>query len=589
MQKKWLSSSVISILLIALIALSGMLLNARYARLQNGGEHTFTPSELSSGISLVGWEELSPGRWRFCFTAAPDTDPLVLCVVGQPHDDAPEGLSPLGGMDEFFLLTPVAAHPTELIVRSDSLPNALLMSTEAAWNWIELRTNLQLVALVAFVSMSASILALFCFKPQPELGYFLLYLVVMFFWGMTARLSPSNSTPVHAFLSRIYFPIAVLTPLWLCAALLHLVSLQRRRAKLIAVLGTFLLFLIPTILNSRPVRNPILTLEMLGVVFVLTHAYAAGERAALYLLCGYLPTVGCRLLVLLLPMQLFGIPESLPLYIIRCARVYDLTFALGCLVYVCRRFAMQFDRAEQLTLELEQRVARRTQALQNETDARKSMMLNIFHDLRSPLFVVSSGLETLEAASESLPTLLPILQQRVEFIRKLTEDLFLAAKLEQKQILLNEDRLLLDEVSAAVCEGCQTEAQQKKIQLLVDLPSALPVWGDAIRLEQIVQNLLTNAIHYTPAGGTVRVAGSVSGKTVLLCVSDTGCGIAPEDQAAVFDRYFHTTTNTKHDSTGLGLTIAQELAHLHHGEITLESEVGKGSRFTLRLPLLPLD
>ena len=71
-----------------------------------------------------------------------------------------------------------------------------------------------------------------------------------------------------------------------------------------------------------------------------------------------------------------------------------------------------------------------------------------------------------------------------------------------------------------------------------------------------------------------------------VTVQDTGCGIAPEDQAAVSDRYFHTTANTKHDSTGLGLTIAQELAHLHHGEITLQSEVGKGSIFTLRLPLL---
>ena len=69
-------------------------------------------------------------------------------------------------------------------------------------------------------------------------------------------------------------------------------------------------------------------------------------------------------------------------------------------------------------------------------------------------------------------------------------------------------------------------------------------------------------------------------------VQDTGCGIAPEDQSAVFDRYFHTTADKKHDSTGLGLTIAQELAHLHHGEITLQSDVGKGSMFTLRLPLL---
>ena len=101
-----------------------------------------------------------------------------------------------------------------------------------------------------------------------------------------------------------------------------------------------------------------------------------------------------------------------------------------------------------------------------------------------------------------------------------------------------------------------------------------------------MQNLVTNAIHYTPAGGVVTVTCVREGGTARVTVQDTGCGIAPEDQAAVFGRYFHTTANTKHDSTGLGLTIAQELAHLHHGEIALQSEVGKGSRFTLKLPIL---
>lgn len=108
-----------------------------------------------------------------------------------------------------------------------------------------------------------------------------------------------------------------------------------------------------------------------------------------------------------------------------------------------------------------------------------------------------------------------------------------------------------------------------------------------MRLQQIVQNLVTNAIHYTPAGGQITVACAVQDGQARVSVTDTGCGIAPEDQAAVFDRYFHTTATTKHDSTGLGLTIAQELAHLHHGRITLQSAVGKGSCFTLCLPLLP--
>ena len=137
-----------------------------------------------------------------------------------------------------------------------------------------------------------------------------------------------------------------------------------------------------------------------------------------------------------------------------------------------------------------------------------------------------------------------------------------------------------------MCSACQAEAAHKGVELRTDTGTPLPVWGDAVRLEQILQNLVTNAIHYTPAGGTITVHSFAAEGRALVLVQDTGCGIAPEDQAAVFDRYFHTTADTKHDSTGLGLTIAQELAHLHHGEITLEREVGKGSCFTLALPLL---
>lgn len=135
------------------------------------------------------------------------------------------------------------------------------------------------------------------------------------------------------------------------------------------------------------------------------------------------------------------------------------------MTYVCRRFALQFDRTEQLAQELDTRVIERTRALTEETEARKSMMLNIFHDLRSPLFAVSNGLDTLAEAPDALPALLPALQQRVAFVRSLTEDLFLAAKLEQKQVLLNEDRVALNEATAAVCAACQSEAAQKGVIL----------------------------------------------------------------------------------------------------------------------------
>ena len=446
------------------------------------------------------------------------------------------------------------------------------------------RTTLQWMAITVFCTLAATVLALHHYKPQRELGYFLLYLVILIAWAATVIRLPERGSGMVLFLRRGYFSLTVLAPIWLSAALTGIAPRTRQQKSLsLALTAGYVLLSLST---CPPVRAIGLLGGMAYCIGLLIAAYWRGDRAVLLLLFPCAATVGLRVLVILPGLELPFFSESIRFYVMRCARIYDIPFTLGCMTFVCRRFALQFDRTEQLARELDQRVADRTRALTEETEARKSMMLNIFHDLRSPLFAVSNGLDTLAEAPDALPALLPALLQRVAFVRSLTEDLFLAAKLEQKQVLLNEDRVALNEATAAVCAACQSEAAQKGVTLRAETDCFLPVWGDNVRLQQVVQNLVTNAIHYTPAGGVVTVTCAREGGTARVTVQDTGCGIAPEDQTAVFDRYFHTTANTKHDSTGLGLTIAQELAHLHHGEITLQSEVGKGSRFTLKLPIL---
>ena len=578
---------LLSALLVSLILGLCILLNLRCPQAVSGS--VLTRAQLEQGVTLTGWQQTSPGHWRYEFEAPADVSQLVLSLSTQPRDAVPKNLEATDQRAEAFFVAPVPGQMTEFTVASTDAPQLWLMLPDTLWRWRDLRSSLQLMALVAFASMGVGILALFCFKPQYELGYFLLYLAVMFAWGL-AVLSPAVRVgALRQLLLSLYFSFAVLIPFWLCCALLH-VEMPRRGSRpfVLSVAGTAL-FLLLTISTQPVLRYGALLAGMAAVLVVLARALAKKERPAWYLMAGYILTFGLRLTVVLPSFRFWFYRESFPFYMVRCARLYDIPFTLGCLVFVSRRYALQFDRTEQLAQELEARVTQRTQALQNETDARKSMMLNIFHDLRSPLFVIGSGLDTLAAAPDALPTLLPVLQERVGFVRRLTEDLFLAAKLEQKQVLLNEDRASLNELAAAVCSACQAEAAHKGVELQADTDTPLPVWGDAVRLEQILQNLVTNAIHYTPSGGRVTVVCAAENGQACVKVTDTGCGIAPEDQPAVFDRYFHTTADTKHDSTGLGLTIAQELAHLHRGEILLQSEPGKGSCFTLCLPLLDAE
>ena len=585
MNQKW-PILIFSALLTAFIVLAGIWGNAQFQQLPSGG--VLTAQQAAKGIAPDGWRQEAPGQWHFTFTAGEDLSSLTLCVTNTAVPLEAERLTDLARSGELYALDVTPGETVELVFACRRSPQTWLMSSAFADRAYRFRTLTQLITLTAFVTMGVVVLALYHYKHQPELGYFLLYLVIMSAWALMVFFFPTiRSGPLQLVL-RSFFAFTVLASALLAAGLLGM-ELPRSGRGLLGLIAGCAVFFLLGMNDYSPLRFGILATGMFFCLYLLMAAVKTGYEGAGLMLLPCAVTTGFRIWALLPGLDSPFFVESAPFYLLRCSRLYDLPFAIGCMVFVCRRFALLFDRTEQLARELDARVAERTKELTAETDARKSMMLNIFHDLRSPLFAVSNGLETLESAPEALPALLPALRQRVEFLRRLTEDLFLAAKLEQKQLLLNEDRAALNEEAAAVCAACQSEADQKGIALCLSADVLLPVWGDSVRLQQILQNLVTNAIHYTPAGGSIHVVCRAEGGTACVSVQDTGCGIAPEDQGAVFDRYFHTSADKKHDSTGLGLTIAQELARLHHGEITLQSEVGRGSIFTLRLPLLNIE
>ena len=267
------------------------------------------------------------------------------------------------------------------------------------------RTVLQWMAIAVFCTLGAVVLALYRYKPQKELGYFLLYLTVLTLWALVIILAPVGSSGWSVFFRRGFFTVTVLAGILLCAALTGAVPVShgQRLHSLLLTLGYLVLTLIPP---SR-VRAVGLLLGMGYCLGILMAMYARGSDAALLMLFPCAITIGFRVWVVLPGMHVPFFQESVFFYLFRCARIYDAPFTLGCMAYVCRRYALQFDRAEQLARELDARVIQRTKALTEETEARKSMMLNIFHDLRSPLFAVSSGLDTLEAVVPAGPAARP--------------------------------------------------------------------------------------------------------------------------------------------------------------------------------------
>lgn len=171
---------------------------------------------------------------------------------------------------------------------------------------------------------------------------------------------------------------------------------------------------------------------------------------------------------------------------------------------------------------------------------------------------------------------------------RLIEDLVDASRLEGGQgIPLAHETLSPREVVEACVASCADRALEAGLELVVDLPEALPaVWADRHRLLQVLENLLGNAIKFTPRGGRIAIRASAGSDGLVVRVEDTGPGIPAADLPYVFDRYWKASRQDRR-GVGLGLAIARGIVVAHGGEIGVESAVGQGSAFWFRLPLEP--
>jgi two-component system, OmpR family, phosphate regulon sensor histidine kinase PhoR len=225
---------------------------------------------------------------------------------------------------------------------------------------------------------------------------------------------------------------------------------------------------------------------------------------------------------------------------------------------------------------------------------RRDFVANVSHEFKTPLTAIQGFAETLLGGAlhdtANRAHFVEIIRDHARRLARLTDDLLKLSRIEAGRLELE----LRDVRVAALVNGCvetaRMNAEAKRLRIHVLLPDGLPpVRADGAQLGEVLQNLLDNAIQYTPSGGQINVTATANGQGVTFTVADTGIGIPESELERIFERFYRVDAARSREAggTGLGLAIARHIVDAHGGRIWVESAVGQGSRFHFRIASAP--
>lgn len=231
--------------------------------------------------------------------------------------------------------------------------------------------------------------------------------------------------------------------------------------------------------------------------------------------------------------------------------------------------------------------------LRQTDQLKRDLIATVSHDLKQPLSVMSGYLDLVQM-SQKLDSrgenYVRMIVRSIHNMRQLIDDLLDLAKIDAG-LGIEIEAVKIHQVIDECLEAIRRLADAKSMRIDVNISRNLPyIAGDPARLLQVFNNLVSNAIKYTPPEGVVRISAELAESTLRISVKDSGIGISPEDQARIFDRFYRVRRPETEsiEGTGLGLTIVKKLVEAHHGQIGLESYMGEGSTFYVSLPLYDL-
>jgi two-component system phosphate regulon sensor histidine kinase PhoR len=223
---------------------------------------------------------------------------------------------------------------------------------------------------------------------------------------------------------------------------------------------------------------------------------------------------------------------------------------------------------------------------------RRDFVANVSHEFRTPLTAIQGFAETLLGGAVDDPQnrdrFLGIILEHARRLARLTEDLLKLSQMDADRLELELRRASVSQLIESCYETARHRASEKELSLFLDVPPRLPdVLVDPRRVQEVLQNLLDNAIQYTLPEGKITLSAEAAGDEVIFTVSDTGIGIPRVDQPRIFERFYRVDAARSREAggTGLGLAIAKHLVEVHDGRLWVESEVGVGSSFHFSVPV----
>jgi len=274
-------------------------------------------------------------------------------------------------------------------------------------------------------------------------------------------------------------------------------------------------------------------------------------------------------------------------------RVSDSDFDLAPQIEITSAGADEIDQLAHSFVTMSGKIKDQFAQLRENDNLRRELVSNISHDLRTPLSAMQGYLETLiikgnKLTDEERERYLKIARRHTVRLGSLIGDLFELSKLDSASVTPQLEKFSVPELVQDIAQEFQLEADRKEITLSLNLDtnSAFTI-GDIGLIQRVLENLVRNAIRFTPVGGEVTLSIAERPQSVAVAVSDTGSGIPDQEIPRIFDRFYRSEQGeeARSDSSGLGLAIVKRILDLHESRITVVSKVNAGTRFEFELPL----